>query len=188
MEQAGPGCAQSQERCGSNTTSPAAQTCVALSACHLLPPSSWPSAPRYSHRKAAGNTARVGVVTQGAETWGHGVANQSSSDWGQLGSECASAIAVEKVPGPVNLPGRQALSSGDRSSRCGLEITNPTSNQKDTGSILASLSGLRIQCCCELWYRSQMWLRPGAVAVVQASNYSSDSNPSLETSICHREK
>ena len=32
---------------------------------------------------------------------------------------------------------------------------------------LASLSGLRIQCCSELWYRSQMWLRSGiAVALV----------------------
>ena len=26
---------------------------------------------------------------------------------------------------------------------------------------LALLSGLRIQCCCELWYRSQMRLRSG---------------------------
>ena len=32
---------------------------------------------------------------------------------------------------------------------------------------LASLSGLRIQHCCELWYRSQMQLRSHiAVAVV----------------------
>ena len=23
---------------------------------------------------------------------------------------------------------------------------------------LASLSGVRIRCCCELWYRLQMWL------------------------------
>ena len=31
---------------------------------------------------------------------------------------------------------------------------------------LASLSGLRIQCCHELWYRSQTWLGSGiAVAV-----------------------
>ena len=40
---------------------------------------------------------------------------------------------------------------------------------------LASLSGLRIWRCCELWYRSQMWLglallwlwcRPGATAPI----------------------
>ena len=33
---------------------------------------------------------------------------------------------------------------------------------------LASLSGLRIRHCCELWLRSQMWLGSStAVAVVQ---------------------
>ena len=43
---------------------------------------------------------------------------------------------------------------------------------------LASLSGLRIPCCYELWCRSQMWLRSGvAVAGVQASAYISDSTP-----------
>ena len=55
------------------------------------------------------------------------------------------------------------------------------------GWSLASLGGLRIQCCPELWYRLQMQLRSGiAVAVVSARSYSSDSTPSLETSICHR--
>ena len=50
---------------------------------------------------------------------------------------------------------------------------------------LALLSGLRIQCCCELWYRSQMQLRSRvAVAVVLAGSYSSDLTPSLGTSIC----
>ena len=52
---------------------------------------------------------------------------------------------------------------------------------------LALLSGLRIQCCCELWYRSQMWLRSGsAVAVVKAGSCSSKSKLSLGTSICHK--
>ena len=45
-----------------------------------------------------------------------------------------------------------------RSSRCGSAQTNPTSINEDA-SFLASLSGVRIQCCCELWYRSQMRLR-----------------------------
>ena len=50
---------------------------------------------------------------------------------------------------------------------------------------LVSLSGLRIQHCCELWCRSQTWLRSGVtIAVVQASGYSSDSTPSLGTYIC----
>ena len=51
---------------------------------------------------------------------------------------------------------------------------------------LASLSRLRIQCCWELWCRLQMWLGSlFAVAVVKAGGYSSDSTPSLGTSICH---
>ena len=48
---------------------------------------------------------------------------------------------------------------------------------------LASLSGLRIQHSCELWYRLQMQLRSCvAVAVVWASSYSSDLTPSLGNS------
>ena len=52
---------------------------------------------------------------------------------------------------------------------------------------LASLGGLGTQCCRELWCRSQTWLRSGvAVAVVQASSYSSDLTPGLRTSTCRR--
>ena len=54
---------------------------------------------------------------------------------------------------------------------------------------LALLSRLRIQHCCELWFRLRKW--PGsrvavavAVAVAWASSYSSDSTLSLGTSIC----
>ena len=43
---------------------------------------------------------------------------------------------------------------------------------------LASLRGLKIWCCCELWCRSQMRLESCiAVAVVQAGSSSSDENP-----------
>ena len=50
---------------------------------------------------------------------------------------------------------------------------------------LASLSGLRIWCCHELWCRLQTRLGSRvAVAVVQAGGYSSDSISSLGTSIC----
>ena len=50
---------------------------------------------------------------------------------------------------------------------------------------LASLRGLRIQRCQELWCRSQTQLRSCVVvAVVQACSCSSDSAPSLGTSIC----
>ena len=50
---------------------------------------------------------------------------------------------------------------------------------------LASLSGLRIRCCRELWCRSQAWLRSCiAVAVAWAGSNNSDWTPSLGTSIC----
>ena len=50
---------------------------------------------------------------------------------------------------------------------------------------LALPGGLRIWHCCELWRRSQMWLRSGiTVTVAVASSNSSDRTPSLGTSIC----
>ena len=43
---------------------------------------------------------------------------------------------------------------------------------------LALLSGLRIQCCRELWCRSQMLLRSHtAVAVAKGGSYSSNLTP-----------
>ena len=52
------------------------------------------------------------------------------------------------------------------SSRCGLVDTNLTSICEDVGSIVASLSGLRIRRCHELWCGSQMRLRSGIVVAV----------------------
>ena len=50
---------------------------------------------------------------------------------------------------------------------------------------LASFSGLRIRCGCKLQCRLQMLLRSGiAVAVGVAGSCSSNSTPSLGTSIC----
>ena len=50
---------------------------------------------------------------------------------------------------------------------------------------LASLSGLRIRCCRELWCRLQTQLGSGVVvALAQASSYSSYWTPSLGTSKC----
>ena len=52
---------------------------------------------------------------------------------------------------------------------------------------LAMLSRSKIQGCCELWCRLKMRLGSGvAVAVVQAGSCSSNSTPSLGTSICRR--
>ena len=52
---------------------------------------------------------------------------------------------------------------------------------------LALFSGLRIPRCLELWCRLQMWLGSRiVVAAAQASSYSSNSVPSLGTSLCCR--
>ena len=65
-------------------------------------------------------------------------------------------------------------------------VMNLTSIHEDVGLIPASLSGLRIQNCHDLWCRSQTWITScPAVAVGKASGCSSDSNPSLGTSICY---
>ena len=62
---------------------------------------------------------------------------------------------------------------------------NLISIHEDAGSIPSSLSGLRIQCCRELWCRLQMRLRSGiAVTVAQDSDYSYYLTPSLGTCIC----
>ena len=59
-------------------------------------------------------------------------------------------------------------------------LMNPTSIHEVRS--LASLSRLRIQCCCELWCRSQMQLISCvAMAVVWASSYGSNWTPSLGT-------
>ena len=64
---------------------------------------------------------------------------------------------------------------------------NLTSIHEDVRSIPGPLSGLRIWHCHELWYRLQMQLGSHiAVAVVETSSCSSDSTPSLGTSICSR--
>ena len=52
---------------------------------------------------------------------------------------------------------------------------------------LASLRGLDIPRCHDLWRREQMQLKSHiAVAVVSAGSCSSDSTPNLGMSICHR--
>ena len=62
---------------------------------------------------------------------------------------------------------------------------NPTRNHEVAVRSLASLSGLRIWSCHELWCKSQTPLR-SYVAVAVASSCSSDLTPSLGPSICHR--
>ena len=66
-------------------------------------------------------------------------------------------------------------------------LMNLTSIHEDAIRSPALLSGLRIRHCRELWYRSQKQLRSyTAVAVAVVGSYSSNSTPSLGTSICLR--
>ena len=66
-------------------------------------------------------------------------------------------------------------------------VKNMTSTHEDLGSILVSLSRLRIWHYHKLWCRSQMWLGFSvAVAMTQVSTCSSNSTPSLGTAMCHR--
>ena len=63
-----------------------------------------------------------------------------------------------------------------RRSPCGSVETNLNSIHEDAVSIPGLTQWLRIQCCCELWYRSQTQLVSHvAVALAQACSYSSDS-------------
>ena len=83
------------------------------------------------------------------------------------------------------VPVLELKTGGPGSSHSGGAETNPT--RMRVGS-LASLNGLRIQHCRELWCRSQTWLGSCvAVAVVMAGSFrSADSTPILGTCICCR--
>ena len=71
------------------------------------------------------------------------------------------------------------------SSCCGTAKRNPTSNHELVVRSPASLSGLRIRCCHELWCRLQTRLGSCiAVAVAEAGSCGFDSTPSLGTSTC----
>ena len=72
-----------------------------------------------------------------------------------------------------------------RSSHCGTAELNPVWNHEVVSSISGLPRGLRIQRCYELWCvgHRRSWLGSG-VAVAVAGSCSSDSAPSLGTSIC----
>ena len=66
--------------------------------------------------------------------------------------------------------------------------TNPTRNHEVAELIPGLAQWVRIWCCHDLWRRSQMQLLSGVavtVAVAWASRCSSNSTPSLGTSMWH---
>ena len=70
---------------------------------------------------------------------------------------------------------------------CGPAVTNLTRSMRMWVRSLVSLSELRIWHCHELQCRLQTRLRSCiAAAVAQAGSYSSNSTPSLGTSMCYR--
>ena len=85
------------------------------------------------------------------------------------------------------IPLRHKMQKSLGSSHCGSAGHQP--NQYPWGRGFespASLTGLRIWCCCELWWRLKTRFRSCmAVSVTQAGSCSSDSTPSPGTSICH---
>ena len=70
------------------------------------------------------------------------------------------------------------------SSHCGAMETNPTSIHEDAGLIPGFTQWSGIWHWRELWCRLQTCLRPH-IAVAVAGRCSSDSTPSLRTSICY---
>ena len=73
-------------------------------------------------------------------------------------------------------------------SHCGTVEANMSRDHEVVVSIPGLASGLRIWHCRKLCCRLQTWLRSGVpLDEVKAGDYRSDSTPSLETSICHRQ-
>ena len=65
-------------------------------------------------------------------------------------------------------------------------LTNLTGNHEVLDSIPSLAQQVKDLACHELWCRSQTWLGSRiAVAPVKAGSDSSNSTPSLGTSICH---
>ena len=79
----------------------------------------------------------------------------------------------------------QPLRSGRALNLSGSAVMNPTSIHQDSGSIPGLTQWLRIRRCRDLWCGSQMRFGSrAAVAVAWTSSCSSNSPPSLGTSIC----
>jgi len=63
------------------------------------------------------------------------------------------------------------------------QVMNLTNIHEDPGPTPGLVQWIKVQCCHELQYRSQTQ-HGSCVAVAVVSSYSSDSTPSLGTSIC----
>ena len=110
---------------------------------------------------------------------------RSLTHWARPGIKAASSWVPNPLSHSRNSPLCDFNLLNHRSSRHGSVVNIRLGTMRFRVRSLASLSGLRIQCCYELRCRSQMPLGSHvAVAVALAGGYSSDLTPSLGTSIC----
>ena len=77
-----------------------------------------------------------------------------------------SFLSVQAISNQITslVPFLKALLTAEGSSHCGSVVVSQTSVHEMQVPSLAPHSGLRIWCCCELWCRSQMGLRPRMAA------------------------
>ena len=102
----------------------------------------------------------------------------------QASPPCPCASLLSHLPPLTEESPRKLCRSFDFwSSRGGTVGTNPTIIHEDTSLIPALAQGSRIQHCPERWCRSQTRLGSG-IPMAVASDYCSNSTPSLGTSIC----
>ena len=150
---------------------------------------SWSRAPRGNAQGPRAASAVLGEMNKGAHAAGRGDTARLQPPRGRgTGGRMHGGWDAAKRPVTSTSPGRfqgcQGRSAGKKVSLQQMVLGVPILAQRKRvrfrtmrfqARSLASLSGLRIQHCQELWCRSQKWLGSHVtVAVVQASSGSSN--------------